>query len=168
MVWDLQRRSCLGVLEGHRGTVWSISVDFTKGRALSGSQDGTFRLWDIPSDGEIYSCLHVLEGQTAGVLCIAADFHHRHEESGSCSHAVSGSADFAVRVWDLEAGECMACLNGHTSLVWAVAVDFGALRALSGSHDTSIKIWDIAEMECLHTLHGHSGGSFHLVSISQQ
>ena len=46
--------------------------------------------------------------------------------------AVSGSDDKTLRVWDLETGESLCTLEGHTSWVRAVSVVADGRRAVSG------------------------------------
>ena len=52
---------------------------------------------------------------------------------------VSGSDDGTVKIWDVETGEELRTLSGHSSSVSAVAVfaDF----VVSGSWDKTVKIW---------------------------
>lgn len=70
--------------------------------------------------------------------------------------AISGSADNTVRLWDLEAGQCMLTLKGHTGVVYGVAISEDGRLAVSGSVDTTIKIWDLETGGCLNTLQGHT------------
>jgi WD40 repeat protein len=48
------------LFEGHTDGVYDVALDATQHRALSGSRDGTVRLWDT----ETGRCLRVLEGHT--------------------------------------------------------------------------------------------------------
>ncbi len=47
--------------------------------------------------------------------------------------ALSGSYEDTLRLWDLETGESLRTLEGHTGGVTAVAVLADGRRALSGS-----------------------------------
>ncbi|MEH1771270.1 MAG: hypothetical protein V7L27_15655, partial [Nostoc sp.] len=69
---------------------------------------------------------------------------------------VSGSADGTVRIWDLEAMQCLQTLHGHTGHVWCVACSTDGQTLASGSADTTIRLWDIHTGECLKTLSGHT------------
>jgi small GTP-binding protein len=69
--------------------------------------------------------------------------------------AVSGSEDNTVRVWDLDAGECIATLEGHTAGVLGVAITADGRRAVSGSEDETVRVWDVEAGECIATLEGH-------------
>ncbi|GAA5907581.1 F-box/WD repeat-containing protein [Sporobolomyces salmoneus] len=87
------------------------------------------------------------------------------QQSGACSTArgwgqegavvVSGGCDREVRVWDVESGECLHTLRGHTSTVRCMRVLDGRPIAVSGSRDSTLRVWDIEKGECLHLLSGH-------------
>lgn len=87
------------------------------------------------------------------------------QQSGACSTArgwgqkgavvVSGGCDREVRVWDVESGECIHTLRGHTSTVRCMRVLDGRPIAVSGSRDSTLRVWDIEKGECLHLLSGH-------------
>jgi len=57
--------------------------------------------------------------------------------------AVSGSWDKTLRVWDLQTGQSIRTLEGHTNWVWAVAIAPDGLRAVSGSVDKTLRLWDL-------------------------
>ncbi len=57
--------------------------------------------------------------------------------------AASGSEDHAVKIWDLETGECRATLEGHWHEVSSVAITPDGKWVLSGSKDHSIRVWDV-------------------------
>ncbi|KAK7266011.1 hypothetical protein RIF29_18650 [Crotalaria pallida] len=47
-VWDVQEKKCIGMLIGHSGSVKSMSSHPTNADIIvSGSRDGSFRLWDL-------------------------------------------------------------------------------------------------------------------------
>ena len=48
-------------------------------------------------------------------------------------------------------------LEGHTDIVWSVAITPDGTKIVSGSHDNTIKVWDIASGgRLLNTLKGHT------------
>jgi WD40 repeat protein len=70
---------------------------------------------------------------------------------------LSGSWDASLRLWDLETGQCLRILEGHTAEVRAVAVTPDGHRALSGAGDHTLRLWDLEGGQCLRTLEGHTG-----------
>jgi small GTP-binding protein len=91
----------------------------------------------------------VLKGHRGSVYSIAITADGR--------RAVSGSGDRTLRVWDVEAGGCVATLEGHTNEVIGVAVTADGRRAVSGSSDGTLRVWDVEAGGCVATLEGHSG-----------
>ncbi len=68
---------------------------------------------------------------------------------------VSASYDNTLRVWDLESGEQVHALKGHSASVNAVAVTRDGRYAVSASRDHTLKVWDLITGTELHTLAGH-------------
>src|SRR5262249_32625863 len=50
--------------------------------------------------------------------------------------------DKAIRVWDLETGQGVLTLQGHTEEVWCAAFSPDGRRLVSGSRDRTIKVWE--------------------------
>jgi len=136
----------LRTLEGHTGSVSSVSITPDGRRAISGSSDKTLRLWDLDC-GE---CLRTLKGHTDTVESVSITPDGR--------RAVSGSLDKALRVWDLDNGECLRTLKGHKSSVSSVSITPDGRRAISGSWDNTLRVWDLDRGKCLRTLKGHTRG----------
>jgi len=69
-------------------------------------------------------------------------------------HAISGSRDYTLKVWDIESGEGLWTLGGHTSSVWAVAATSDGKHAISASGDKTLKVWDIESGEIIASFSG--------------
>jgi WD40 repeat protein len=69
---------------------------------------------------------------------------------------VSGSADSAVKIWDLETGRELWTLPEHEAAVKSVAYSPDGRRIVSGAADYSVKLWDAKTGEELKSLTGHS------------
>jgi WD40 repeat protein len=92
--------------------------------------------------------LRTLEGHSGWVTSVSVMPDGR--------RAVSGSDDKALRVWDLESGECLRTLEGHRDEVSSVSATPDGRRAVSGSNDKTLRVWDLESGQCLRTLEGHS------------
>ena len=69
---------------------------------------------------------------------------------------ISGSRDKTVRVWDLESGECLKVLKGHTNSVRSVALTPDGRKGISGGEDKTVRVWDLESRVCLKVLEGHT------------
>jgi len=63
--------------------------------------------------------------------------------------------DRSIRIWDVESGDCIKILNGHTNHALSI-VKHSNECVLSGSLDKTFKLWNFQTGDCLHTLKGHS------------
>jgi WD40 repeat protein len=75
--------------------------------------------------------------------------------TGDGRRLLSASVDSTLRVWDVEAGECLHTLVGHSGAVWAVDVSRDGKLAVSGGVDGALRVWDMERGECLKVLEGH-------------
>jgi WD40 repeat protein len=125
--------------------VGAVALTADGRRALSGSRDGTVRLWDIEKGQELFT----LTGHTDSVMAVAiTDEGHR---------GVSGSWDGTVRVWDLDAETELFRLSGHEGPVLDVALSPEGRVAVSGSWDRTAKSWDVAVGQEVAEFRGHDG-----------
>jgi len=59
-------------------------------------------------------------------------------------------------VWNLETGEEVRCLRGHSRAVRAL--QFDEAKLITGSMDNTLKVWNWRQGTCIRTLEGHSEG----------
>ncbi len=69
----------------------------------------------------------------------------------------SGDVDTTVRIWDIETGEVIQTLSGHTDTVDSVKFTQDGAYLLSASWDGTIKQWDVITGQLLQTYEGHDG-----------
>jgi F-box/WD-40 domain protein MET30 len=91
---------------------------------LTGSLDGTIRLWHVPTG----RCIHRFFGHVEGVWCLAAD----------TLRLVSGAEDKTIKIWDPRTGKHERTLTGHTGPVTCIGLS--DCRLVSGSEDGTIRM----------------------------
>jgi WD40 repeat protein len=99
----------------------------------------------IPPDA---SLVRTLQGHTARITAVVITPDGR--------HAVSGSWDNTLRLWDLATGETKRTFQGHTHWVTAVAAAPDGRHLVSGSGDNTLRVCDLATGETKTTLQGHT------------
>ena len=70
----------------------------------------------------------------------------------------SGGLDRTVKIWDVNTGECLQCLQAHTGGggISAVALTPDGRILASSSSDQTVKLTDLRLGECFMSLEGHS------------
>ncbi|KAF2076912.1 hypothetical protein CYY_001815 [Polysphondylium violaceum] len=133
-------------LRGHSHFVQDVVISHDGQFALSGSWDGTLRLWDIVQGVST----RIFSGHTQDVMSVAF--------SGDNRQIISGSRDSTIKVWNT-IGECKYTLeeNGHTHWVSCVRFSPNTPTIVSGGWDNQVKIWDIKTFKCINTLAEHEG-----------
>jgi WD40 repeat protein len=63
--------------------------------------------------------------------------------------------DKTIKFWNVNNGQCIKTLNGHTHFVVCLLLLRNGHLA-SGSWDKTIKIWNTDTGECIKTLEGHT------------
>jgi WD40 repeat protein len=143
----------LQTFEGHTNRVWAVTVLPDGQRALSGSLDGTVKLWDLATG----AVLQTFAGHTHAVTAVTI--------LADGQRAVSGSADCTLKLWDLGSGAVLQTFEGHTQWVRALTVLSDQRRVLSGSEDRTLRMWDIESGAVLRSFEGHTGAVRALAEI---
>ncbi|MGI0486567.1 NB-ARC domain-containing protein [Pantanalinema rosaneae CENA516] len=157
-LWNMTTGECFQILQGHAdlvstlafvpsGTVTALnSLEQCQSQfLLSGSDDGTLKLWDCDR-GE---CLRTFKGHDGWV--------HSVNISPDGRWCVSGSWDQTVKLWDCQTGECLQTWREHSSRVKCVAFSPDGRTVASGSDDQTVRLWSVETGEYLQTLQGHAG-----------
>jgi len=121
---------CLRTMVGHTMMVAPVAFSPDGRSALSGSWDGTLRLWDLKTG----KCLRSMEGHTSWVCSVAISPDGR--------FALSGSNDHTPRMWDLKTGQCLRTLEGHTGYGYALVFSPDGRFALL-ENDYNIQMWEL-------------------------
>jgi WD40 repeat protein len=72
--------------------------------------------------------------------------------SGDGRLLASGDQNGAVRLWAARSGQPLATLQGHTGLVYGVALSRDGHLVASGAGDGTVKVWEAGSGACLRTL----------------
>jgi WD40 repeat protein len=158
-VWDFGTGQSLRTLEGHNDKVNGIAITPDGRRAVSASGDNTLRVWDLGTGRS----LSTLQGHSTSVngVAITPDGRGAVSASGEVTlklyerDAVPAPGDNTLRVWDLESGQSLRTLEGHSDKVNAVAITPDGRRAVSASDDCTLRVWDLESGQNLRTLEGH-------------
>jgi len=154
IVWNLTRESEQNYgqprrsLTGHSHFVQDLVISSDGQFALSGSWDGTLRLWDL----NFGTTTRRFVGHTKDVLSVAFSLDNR--------QIVSGSRDKTIKLWNT-LGECKYTIdeNGHTE--WVSCVRFSPNTQnpiiVSGGWDKLVKVWSLTNCKLRTNLVGHTG-----------
>lgn len=142
--WGFPRRA----LTGHSHFVEDVVISSDGQFALSGSWDGTLRLWDLNSG----TTTRQFVGHTKDVLSVAFSVDNR--------QIVSGSRDRTIKLWNT-LGECKFTISedGHTE--WVSCVRFSPSNTnpliVSCGWDKLVKVWNLSNCKLRTNLIGHEG-----------
>ena len=113
---------------------------------VSGSYDGTVRLWDVATtarqapldghDGKVYSVAFSPDGRVVA----------------------SGADDGTVRLWDVATHHQIgAAITGHNGEIDSLAFSREGKTLVTGADDGTARLWDVATHDPIGTLTSHDG-----------
>jgi len=139
-------------LRGHSHFVSDVVISSDGQFALSGSWDGTLRLWEINTGRTTRRFV----GHSKDVLSVAFSVDNR--------QIVSGSRDKSIKLWNT-LGECKYTISaggeseGHTE--WVSCVRFSPSQQVplivSCGWDRLVKVWNLTNCKLRNDLIGHTG-----------
>ncbi len=119
-------------LTGHKGPVWSMAMDQSGGRLVTGGDDGTVRLWDTSTGRGRILGRH--EGATVLTVALSPDG----------TRVASGDSTGVVRVWSADGSADPVDLKGHEGYAYDVGFSPDGRRLASGASDRTVRVWDLA------------------------
>jgi len=153
ILWNLTRDDeKFGVakrrLKGHSHYVQDVAISSDGQFALSGSWDGTLRLWDLNSGTTTRS----FTDHSKDVLSVAFSADNR--------QIVSGSRDKSIKLWNT-LGQCKFTITDEGHKEWVSCVRFSpnlsAPLIVSAGWDKMVKVWNLTNCRLRTNLIGHTG-----------
>ncbi|MEG4113871.1 MULTISPECIES: WD40 repeat domain-containing protein [unclassified Microcoleus] len=139
-LWDINSRKEIGTL-GNHNQVHAITVTPNGKQAISGSLEGSLKLWNL--DNRLEQLPQSPHSNSVKVVLVVPDGQR----------AISGSQDGTLKIWNLQNCEELLTLNYHRA-IQAVALMPDGQRAISGSQDGTLKIWNLQSGTELDSLAG--------------
>jgi WD40 repeat protein len=154
-IWDMRMNEEISLLRSHSpmADVTSLSHAVTSvafspdGRqVVSGSRDGTVRIWDVESSKQIT----LLQGHHMWVFSVSF--------SPDGAHVASGSTDGTIRVWDIQtlprSMEILDDSNSEPTKELAISLNGAHLVSAAGALG---RVWDVQTGQETCVLDGHTG-----------
>jgi WD40 repeat protein len=180
-VWDAYSGECLHTLIGHTDWLYGIAMSVDGKWVASGGNDSLLRLWN-PQTGECVHTLHgnvgriqqvIFDPSCQYVLSAASkqvmmwdlqtgqllrsftfpSFIHMIELNQDAS-ILAVSLVEALQLLDMQTGQCIKTLQGHSKKVPALSFSPDGERLVSGGYDQKIKLWDTNNGRCIKTWEG--------------
>lgn len=141
-------RTYIDALKGHTDEVTSIAFFRNNQTLVSGSYDGTVRLWDWNSR----SILETFIGHTDKVYSVAV--------SPDESIIASGSDDNTIILWDIATGQPRIIQTYHANGVHQLtfSIDGKTLISCGNREDPIIQIWDVSNAGFITDITAHTYG----------
>ena len=161
-LWEAVSGEAIGIpLRGHIGYVYCVAISRDRKLVLSGSSDGTVRLWDVSAERNVTE-QHLFSTVTDEARSYPGD--RRIRSVSVCANgklAVSGSGDGTVQRCDMLTGEAVdrPILGSARSIgVYSVAISRDGTLIVSGGSRGMVRRWDALTGEAIgEPVDGHSG-----------
>lgn len=185
-VGEQVNRILLNAFNGHTNVVRSAQFSPDGRYVLTGSLDGTVRLWDAATLEEVRriqengavpvsSVAFSPDGQLAASASLNGTISLWHIPDGMLlrtfigehdiddiafspdgSRIVSGNIANTAQLWEIATGELILTFTGHTDAVASVAYSPNGQYVLTGSLDDTARLWDASTGDLVHTFEGHT------------
>jgi WD40 repeat protein len=129
MLWDVGTKKVTSKWTGHTSVVCALCWSADGERVVSGSWNGTARVWDVNTGKTI---LRIKTGHKWARAVMYSP--------GSSKLATGGNEDNAVKIWDAETGELLNTLE-HDNWVYSLAWTSDGKNLISGSFGP-VRIFD--------------------------
>jgi WD40 repeat protein len=131
LFWDLQSRSILTRIHGHRVPIEAIALSPDGKLLATGSADGVIKLWDAQTGRAI----RTLKGHAGAIVGLA--FTPDGKQLLSCS------AEGAIKTWEPRIGKQLYTFAGPFIGLTAVALSPDGRRVAAAGIDKIVRIWEL-------------------------
>lgn len=186
-VIDSSNQSMIHNFLGHNCSVNSLSWSSDGQRIASASSDGSLRIWDTTTGASLNvietesfygrldtrwrvssntiasiaqagsSRVQIIDWPSGNILQRFAEQASSLSWSPDGSQLAVGQYDDVVTIWDVDNGDLLRTLYGHTSDVLTVAWSQDGTFIASGGADNTVRIWNAQTGDMIYTFSGHTG-----------
>ena len=128
-------------LAGHTDTITCVGFNFDGTMVMTGSYDGSIRVWDVTS-GEL---VVVLEGPED------IEWATWHSKGNAI---IAGSKDGTIWMWMTHNGQCVQVFAGHDGMVSVGCFSSDGKVIVSGGEDGTVRVWAPKTGMCKHVFDG--------------
>jgi WD40 repeat protein/transcriptional regulator with XRE-family HTH domain len=125
------------------GSVYSIAFDSKGEYIAAGNFNGEIQVWRTIDRQRIFK----FKGHMS---CVWGLVFHPHKD------ILVSSSDQVIKLWDIDAGQSIRTLFGHTDWVTAISISSDGDVLASGSDDQTIRLWNMSTGKCFRILREHT------------
>jgi len=146
-VWDVVQVKQLGELK-YGSPVYAVNFA-PDGATLAASGGKDIILWDVASGKQLQLLSPKETALVPAVACLAF--------APDGKTLAAGSFDSIIRLWDVEKGQLLRAIEGHTSAVQSLAFSTDGRRFASGGFDGTVRLWETHGGRPVAVWRGHRG-----------
>lgn len=156
LLYDVETWDCIGELKGHANHVCTVKFMSGGKRLITGSYDGTVKVWDVATREELFS----LDDHPGEVDSLALS-----KDNSKLAVAVSRGS-YEVWLWDLSTRQTVAKYKPFGSLVPSVAMTTDGKFIAAASWDGNASLFGIDDEERKLGIDFQPGGGADCVAFS--
>ena len=143
-LWDLQNDT-VTTFRGHTNLVNAMTFSPNGRWLVSGSDDYTFRVWDVSQRIEIRHLQHISDRTLSQIKSVAFSPNGR----------LLATAGVHLKLWDTGSWSEIATLR-HAEWVWAVAFSPDGTLIATGDASGQVNVWNVQSQRTVTQLHADS------------